>query len=257
MNKLCLHAGLIAVLFFGLSLPANDSEPLLTFILAGQSNMKGKFANVSEIPNEYKKQNEKIYFFNEKQGWQMLKAGETEPKGFGPEISFAFEMAKSLNKPIGIIKHSVGGTNLYSDWNPTKDQSEFTKLVTIYEKAKSQKNIKVVGMLWQQGGADAKKRQVAKNYLETFEKLITTSRAKLENDDLIFVSGRLPKKDEKSKPHWGLIREAHESVSLKNYAWVDCDSISIGPDNVHFDAKGMIDLGKAFAEKMVTMLTNK
>jgi len=74
---------------------------------------------------------------------------------------------------------------------------------------------------------------------------------------LVFLSGRIPAKNSKTKPHWQLVRAAQQDLEMPDYAWVDCDDISLGPDGVHYDAAGMVNLGERQATVMAARLTEK
>jgi hypothetical protein len=52
-------------------------------------------------------------------------------------------------------------------------------------------------------------------------------------------------------PFANLVRQAQESGS----EFVDCDALEVGDDEVHFTAKGQIDLGRLFADKLHAMMS--
>lgn len=253
-NVLYLPCFLILICFSHTGFCAQE-EPLLTFVLAGQSNMVGKRCRRANLPAELKKPNQQALFFNARAGkWVPLEPGKTEPTGFGPEISFGAEMAKRLKAPVGLIKHSAGGTNLAMQWNPGQPKSLYGALKKKALAAQKTRPIRIVGMLWQQGGADAKSEKMAKAYSENLKRLALQARKDFANPQMVFVSGRIPPKSTKKKPHWKLVRDAQQNLKLPHYAWVDCDALTKQKDGVHYDAKGMVDLGKLFAEKVDVLL---
>jgi hypothetical protein len=232
-----------------------DEKPLVTFVLAGQSNMVGKRCAKKELPDKLQKPNRQVLFFAAAmQSWIPIQPGKTEPQGFGPEISFGARMAERLKRPIGIIKHSRGGTNLAHQWNPDTPGSLYAELLARVKAARSTRKIHIAGMAWQQGGADSKREEMAVAYAQNLTKLIQRAREDFQNPKMAFVCGRIPPKDNKRKPFWKPVRNAQQNLSLFHYAWIDCDAISVGPDKIHYDAKGMVTLGNLQADKMLELI---
>lgn len=230
-------------------------EPLLTFVFAGQSNMVGKRCRANELPEHLQKPNPNALFFDHKsKTWIPIAPGRTEPSGFGPEISFAAAMSKRLGHPIGIIKHSRGGTNLHRQWDPDSDKSLFAELARKVKAAGEARPIRIVGMLWVQGGADAKSEEMAKAYADNLKRLVERSRVEFGNPEMTFLSGRLPAKDDQRKPFWKLVRAAQQNLKLEGYSWVNCDDISKGPDDIHYDTAGMVKLGERQSMLMAELL---
>ena len=244
----------IAVLLVGL-IEATPSQPLLTFVFAGQSNMVGKRCKPENLTKDLQKENPDALFFDaKKKSWTPIAPGKTEVSGFGPEIAIAATMTKELGQPIGIIKHSRGGMNLHQQWNPENPKSLFTSLNQQVEDARKLRPIKVVGMLWVQGGADAKTAEMANTYSDNLKKLIQSSRQHFQNPEMLFLSGRIPPKSSRTKPHWKIVRKAQQGLQLQGYQWVNCDDISTGSDNIHYDEAGMVKLGERQAKMMLVIL---
>jgi hypothetical protein len=231
------------------------AEPLPTFVFAGQSNMVGKRCRTQELPPQLQKENPNALFFQSKtRSWVPIAPGRTEPQGFGPEIAYASAMAEQLGHPIGIIKHSRGGTNLHRQWNPDDDKSLFGELVKKVKAAGEVRPIKVVGMLWVQGGADSKTEIMAKAYSTNLKQLVTRSRIEFANPSMVFISGRILPKSDKVKPFWKSVRQAQQDLKMDNYMWVNCDDITTGSDRIHYIAKGMVTLGQRQAKLMAEFL---
>ena len=244
----------IGVLLKGFS-GAKESQPLPTFIFAGQSNMVGKRCKVENLPQDLQMENPNALFFDAKnEKWIPIAPGKTEISGFGPEIAFAVEMSEDLNQTIGIIKHSRGGTNLYTQWNPENPNSLYAELNRKVEAARKLRSIQVIGMIWVQGGADSKSEMMSKAYSENLKQLIQRSRKDFQNPDMPFLSGRIPAKSSKTKPHWRIVRSAQQDLQLQGYQWVNCDDISTGSDNIHYDEAGMVKLGERQAKMMLEAL---
>jgi carbohydrate esterase-like sialic acid-specific acetylesterase len=245
--------------WLALAVPLHAEErPLITFVLAGQSNMSGEKSRAQELPPRLVKPNKNVLFFHSRsRKWLPMEPGKTQPRGFGPEISFGAEMAKRLKAPVGIIKLARGGTSLAGDWNTEKRGSLYAKLAKTVQAAKKTRPLRIVGMLWQQGGADAKAEKMAAAYAGNLACLAQRARKDFGSPTMPFVSGRIPPKSPVKKPFWKQVRLAQQELDLPHYGWVDCDSLEKGKDGVHYTARGMVDLGKLFAAKMSALLSSE
>ena len=237
---------------------AADEEPLQVFILAGQSNMVGVGAKeLLSLPKEMQAAQESVLFA---EYW----ADDFKPllpkNNIGPEVSFGYEMSKALKKKIALAKLAVGGTSIEVDWNPSEYNKEksigslYKRLTEYVSSLKSKhKNIKIVGLLWMQGEADS--RYHAKSvdqYKLKLEKLIDNFRKEFDSPDMFFICGRI--NTPADWPYRKNVRDAQESIKKKGYAWIDCDDLELGPDKLHFTLKGQVEIGKKYAEKMLTLM---
>ena len=118
---------LLAALTVALATTVNAADkPLKTFILAGQSNVRG-WGDSAKLPDDLRKGNDRVLMFEDGK-WQPLKPHSPafelqQPYGlaefhFGPEIAFGHELAKAFpDEPIGIIKYAEGGSSILA-WKP-------------------------------------------------------------------------------------------------------------------------------------------
>ena len=198
---------LVAAVF---STPAHAADkPTKTFILAGQSNMVG-WGDSTKLPDDLRNGDDRVLMF-EQGKWQPLRPRQPANKGqkrvgltefsFGPEIAFGHEMAKAWpDETIGIIKFSIGGTSVLA-WKPDwkmedadrvgqgRHGSLYKKLIEKVEAASKAGDIEIVGFLWLQGGGDMKMVDVAKEYLENLNSLVTAVRKETGVADLPFIYG--------------------------------------------------------------------
>lgn len=226
-------------------------DPLTVFVFAGQSNMVGKRAKAAELPEAYRGPQKNVLLFDGK-NWVPYQAGLGQKAGFGPEVAAALELAKALGHPVGIIKHSIGGTNLAVQWNPQKENNLYAALKEKVAAAGKARAIKVAGAFWMQGGADAKSETRAAVYGDNLDQLIAAMRKDFGNPDLPFVAGRSGRGPTSSNPRYpamGKVRAGQQKARL-NYAWIDCDKITVGPDKIHYDTLGLVDLGCKMAVAM-------
>lgn len=241
-------ASLVLVLIAG-SAPAAE-KPLKVFVLAGQSNMQG-LGNPAELPKDLQGEQKKVPSFDGKQ-WVPLAPAQT----FGPEIAFAARMSARFGEPIGIIKFFSGGTNLAKQWDPKNPGALYARMVATIKAAKEARKIEIAGMVWMQGESDALDAAMARDYAANLEAFIKVSRKDFGGSGMAFVAGRINPPMPRFV-HAEPVRKAIETCKLPNYAFVNCDKLTKNADNLHYNAKGLVDLGNAFADAMIKMLKAK
>lgn len=236
---------------------ADEEEPLQVFILAGQSNMAGTSAKfIDKLPAEMQKPQENALFA---EFWGDKFLPMMPKNNIGPEVSFGFEMAKSLKSKIAMIKLAVSGSSLEKDWNPNEYDKEknigvmYKRLIDYVKGLQvKHKKIKIVGMIWMQGESDSRYHaKTMEQYKTKLETLIDNCRKEFNSPEMLFVCGRV------NPPGWPFqknVREAQESVKKKGYAWIDCDDLELGEDKLHFTVKGQVELGKKFAHSMLALM---
>lgn len=228
----------------GLSL-GQETETLKVFVFAGQSNMVGMRSESGELPDSMGKPNPKALFWTG-DSWDSLAPGVSQEKGFGPEISFAHAWTERTGETIGIIKHSIGGTSLATQWLPEVKYSLFQKLKAKVEAAKESRPIEIVGMLWMQGERDSREPEMAAAYEKNLKHLVETAREEFGAPEMVFVAGRVNPPEGKYVAR-ETVRAAQKNLKLKGYRWIDCDDLSLGPDNLHYDTAGIVEMGLRFA----------
>lgn len=230
-----------------------EDAPLPVFLLAGQSNMAGH-GFVKELPKEKLAAQPDVLFYA-KDEWLPLEPGKVPAETkFGPEVSFGQAMAKHLGKTVGLIKSAQGGTDLAERWSPHNEGNmSFKSFVKKVKAAQKSRKIVIVGMIWMQGEADAKDEAMAKAYQKNLVTFIQTLRLEFGVADMPFVCGRINPVAAKytSVP---AVRAAQESVKMPGYLMIDCDNLSKGHDNIHYNAEGQLQLGELFAKGMISLL---
>ena len=252
--------------------PASEtSKPLKVFVCSGQSNMVGMLTNPNLLPTELQSDQQNLIFDGEK--WIPLgpnaktsSNGKAEP---GPELSFASEMSKSLGESVGIIKYAFPGRPIghwkRKSFNPpfelqheSRDKETLIKHGLYYAlldrvlKAKKSRPIEIVGMLWMQGESDAHKPELAAAYAANLESLIADARRDFGAPEMAFVAGRVNPLEPPAGPYAGApeVRKAQAECPAPKYAWIDCDGLSKGNDNLHYNTAGIVEMGKRFATAM-------
>lgn len=227
-----------------------EEKPLKVFVLAGQSNMVGMRALEEELPDDLKGEvNNALFFDGEK--WVPLAVGKTEEKGFGPEISFAKKLHAAGVGPIGIVKLSKGGSMLATHWHPTKQgDSLYKQLLAKVQAAKASRPIEIVGMLWMQGESDAVNENRSGRYADNLNILIDSLRAEFGSPNMVFIAGRVNPPLDKF-PEAETVRKAQEQCAVAGYAYIDCDDLEKGPDNLHYNTRGYVEMGNRFADAIL------
>ena len=252
------HA-LSIILVLGVSISAHvgaaQEKPLKVFVLAGQSNMVGAQGNASQLSKELQGEQIEAVFFDGKQ-WVPVAPGRTETRGFGPEISFAYRMREELKEPVGIIKHSIGGTSLALDWSPANHDSLYVQLLSKVSAARQQRAIEIIAMLWMQGERDSRDQGMAEAYAKNLASFISAARKDFRAPSMFFVAGRVnPPRPQ--YPFVDIVRSAQEECKEARYAFVDCDSLEKLPDGLHYSTRGLVDMGYRFAEAILRLMKSE
>lgn len=242
---------LIAFAYHTTLMAAEAEKPLQVFIFAGQSNMVGQ-EPLWTLPRDLWGEQKKAWFFEDTE-WRPLSPGLIQRKTFGPEISFAQKLSTDLDENIGIIKHALNGTNLDQQWSPTDPHSLYAQLLAKVKAAQKTKNIRIVGMLWMQGETDAGDHDMAARYSKNLSNFIRAARSDFQNPEMIFIAGRI-NPDKTRFPFVDVVREAQMTCNEPHYAFVDCDHLPKGGDNLHYNANGLVELGNTFADRMRTLM---
>jgi hypothetical protein len=247
-------------------------EKIKLFILSGQSNMAG--AGVSaELPEEMRRGNDRVLMF-ENGKWQPLRPLRNR---FGPEIAFGHTMAKAWpNETIGIVKQAKGGTGILA-WSPiwTKEKADLTRdghkgnlwkvLTDKIRDARQSADCEVMAFIWQQGGADMRKFETGKAYLENLKVLITGLRKETGVADLPFILGsyrtdeipddltginlqKLSKKYRRPGAAYVLKAQSDIQKAAPPCKMVPLRNLERHPQDVHYNTNGQLELGKLFAE---------
>jgi len=231
------------------SLAADD--PLPVFIFAGGSNMSGGRSKLEDLPKELKGEQANALVFDGTQ-WLQVSPEKVNKRGFGSEVSFAASMSQKLKRQIGIIKYSSHGTSLDTVWSPATRDSLYWELIRKVEAARKVRPIQIIGLIMLQGSGDSKDPKKAEVYAANLQAFIQAARKDLQTPNLLFACSRLRAGQPKDKfPFASLVRHAQENGS----EFVDCDALEVGDDEVHFTAKGQIDLGRLFADKLNGMMS--
>ena len=233
---------IVAMLALAMNVAAQAAEPLDVYICAGQSNMVGA-GQKEELPAELQAAQTNVFVFDGAK-WIVMEPS----KRVGPEVSFAYTLQRALNKPIGIIKHAKGGTNLAKDWNPADPKSLYSQLKQKVDAAGKAREIRIAGMIWMQGENDSRFEEMAKVYSQNLANLIQTARKDFNSPETPFAAGRV--NPPPAYKFADLVRTAQEKCTVERYSCINCDELTMQEGNLHYDTAGLVEMGKRFAQSI-------
>ncbi len=178
----------------------SKSGKFRVFVLMGQSNMHG-LAQATELTPPYSEKHDRIRIWaNGRWEYFVPRQERSHAKDFrnrfGPGVSMAHQLADYwTNDTIGIIKISDGGVGVRAfekNWSferaertfDGKKGSFYKDLMNAVAEAKRISEPEFSGFVWKQGGADGTKKDLAYEYFDTFNQLVSDMRADLGAPDL-------------------------------------------------------------------------
>lgn len=254
----------------------SNSKKMDIFILAGQSNMKGRGIlenkNADGLSNDIPDKN--IFNMSLKDNaWQAARhplhfVDTRDNAGIGPGLSFAREVKKKLSlKKIGLVPCARGGSWI-GLWNK-KSKREMTlfkggeTVGNLYQfcmdrSLVSKKKGEIKAILWLQGESDSNKEGRINNYQKQLKALVANMRQDLGKPELPFICATIGSflKDEKW-PGRDKINDVLLNIHkfIPNSACADARHLKghIG-DYVHYNAESANVIGKLMAEKYLELI---
>jgi hypothetical protein len=176
--------------------------------------------------------------------------------------SFVHALSQARPKDRFIVLHDSAGGSALASWVPDygppeltsrpgksgtmvkfdlgKNYREMTKRLALLQKAYPE--ARPLAFLWLQGEAD--KDKWAQVYLENFKRLIANVRRDMKSPDVFVIIGEPGKMEDG-------VRQAFADYIKQDpkSAFVPTTGLQRG-DNVHYDAKGYLELGRMFAKEL-------
>lgn len=220
------------------------------FIIAGQSNSSGYGKDSAFDPPDLL-----VHLFRNRGAWDLACHPMNEStfasdkvnaemglSGVSPYLSFGKRFHCLSHYPVGFVSAALGGSPI-SRWDITQNGDLFNNMIS---RVKSCQN-KASGILWYQGCSDTTPEQ-AKDYFESFERLVAETRKKL-GYDIPFFTYQLNRQiggihDES----WGIVREAQRLAADKIPGVYILPTIHCTlSDGIHNNAHSSIMLGEKMA----------
>ncbi|MEZ5452990.1 MAG: sialate O-acetylesterase [Thiothrix sp.] len=216
-------------------------------ILAGQSNMMGR-GKVNDLPATYKTTPANVTFFYQGREHPLAKFA-----WFGPEVSFAHDVARAFpNDHIILVKQAASGS-LIQQWQP--GQGLYKALLRqVGFATDAEENGKVDAILWMQGESDARSApDVANQYGSRFATLVSSLRKDLQSPDSLFIYGQVSLEHPEHNDTIEAVRSQQKSAQsqLANALMIPTDNLGRLDDGIHFNAAGQMELGKRFAKAYI------
>ena len=250
--------------------------PTKVFLVAGQSNAVGADTHASEIDQfppfvgAGAPQADVVLWYElngpngyDSGGWIPMQPA-TQSGAFGPELTFAREVAGETASPVAIIKSASGGTTLAVDWdpgNPAGQQLYASTLALVQTALADLTNRGITweleGVLWHQGENDMLDSVYVTQYEARLANLIAQLRADLGYPELKWFVG-----ETSFKCIWGLDYWDHMPIlKAAQLAVAEADprvtfvrsshlafKVTAGGPHYHFGTEGMLQLGEAYAK---------
>ncbi|MCA8977281.1 MAG: hypothetical protein KDC98_21345, partial [Planctomycetes bacterium] len=242
-----------------------DEADLVLFF--GQSNCEG-WAHPEGLPAGLRGAQPVVRIWNVvERRWQAVEAGRNTNYSpgapfFGAELGLA-AAAAGQTTPVWIIKAAQSPSSLgptpgpWNEWGAHAGEL-YPLLIARVEMAadaiRKQGLVPRVRAIWMmQGESDALEKGLARGYAGHLEELLLTLRVDLELRDLV---GRVPPRlrigliDARlgalGLPWTGRVRDAQRAVAanLSDCAVVETSDLSVLADGIHFDAAGLVELGR-------------
>lgn len=242
---------------------AQDTQPLEVekgafhlYLLAGQSNMAGRGAPAEQDKTAHPR----VFALNRENRWtpavEPLHFDKPTIVGVGPGLAFGKAMAEAdPNIVIGLIPCAVGGSPI-SVWKPHAHYPATG--VHPYDDAIARCRVAmqrgvIKGVLWHQGESDSN-AQDGPLYEQRLAELIQNLRRDLGVSDLLFVAGTLADAVIARAPETRYVIEAIQSVAEadERVFWVSAAGLACKDDQVHFNTEAARQLGRRYAEAVVT-----
>ena len=249
------------------NLPLAKKTHVRLFVLAGQRNMEGEDAFVSQIPQtpEFeplaKTQDDVLFRYSLGGGvkvsptWDPL--GPVDYLGnFGPELSFGARLRKSLGTKdgIAIVKFTHSGAQ-GPDWSPPGSPEARRNLypqLTAFIRAamddltRQGHDCTLEAIFWHTGENDTYFGPYFRNYAAAMQKLIAQVRLDFKQPALPwFISEQHPGAIWKNMP---AINTALRTLAESDKAIVVINTAQLPHERLHFGTKGTLLLGEELAQ---------
>jgi hypothetical protein len=222
-----------------------------------------------------------------KSGWETLSVqpkGSPRPKseprqygnfiqptgGFGPEISFARSLKNHDQKQgskhtMAVVKVAFSGTSVADDWDPSGEGNRgacYRALINELRVAQAQlksanEAYRFRGLVWIQGESDANANDAPK-YADRLKAMFHSLRHEIQAESMPILISVNPHFLEGKNHFMSEIIAAQKQVGkeLQGCRYVDCGGVGLA-NQVHFDSAGTIEVGKRFAESLLSMEQTK
>lgn len=226
-----------------------DDGVIGVFVLAGQSNMAG-WGKTSELSAPLRSGPANMLFYGSNNE-RVLGGG----RNFGPEVGFAHEISRNYpQKEFMIVKYAVSGTSM-NLWSPREGKKPglYRNLLAQISEATKGRDVEYLGFFWMQGEADSGDSNLSREYGMNLKNFVKGVRNDLDTPNLPFVYGQVnpPQRYRYAED----VRSAQEEAEkeIPHARMVHTDDLGRQAGDLHFDSRGLVELGERFAGEYVVM----
>ncbi len=217
------------------------------YLMAGQSNMMG-LASTQHLSAAYKTTPPNLKFF-----YKGSRRSLGQDVHFGPEVSFAHRIAREFpNDQHTIIKFAATGSHI-RQWFP--GEPFYEGMLRQFRLFVPPEKRTVAAIFWMQGEGDAFNRERASSYAENLTRFIASLRTELNVPDAPFIMGEINPVG-RDFPEVPLVQQQQRLVNntVPNTYLIPERGIKKIYDNIHFNADGMVEMGKRYAQQYLDWL---
>jgi hypothetical protein len=187
--------------------------------------------------------------------------------GFGPEIGMVRTLATKESRPLAVIKTAFSGTSVAADWNvgrPGQADACYRAMINEAKAATAAAKSKGVTLrprafVWVQGESDANAKD-APAYVANLTAMLKVLRSELEAPDLILLLGVNTRFGNGKNAFMPKVVEAQQAVAaaLPRARYVDtAGAETLPPSHTHFTAAGTLEIGRRYAEALLSLESAK
>ncbi len=198
-----------------------------------------------------------------KTGRQYGNFNKKSKGGFGPEIGMVRTLATKESRPLAVIKTAFSGTSVAADWNvglPGKADACYRAMIDEAKAAIAAAKSKDVTLrprafVWVQGESDANAKDTP-TYVTNLSAMLKSLRTELNAPDLILLLGVNTRFGNGKNAFMPKVIAAQQEVAaaLPRARYVDtAGAETLPPSHTHFTATGTLEVGRRFAEALLTL----
>jgi len=187
--------------------------------------------------------------------------------GFGPEIGMVRTLATKETRPLAVIKIAFSGTSVAADWNvglPGKADACYRAMIdeakAAIASAKSKDvTLRLRAFVWVQGESDANAKD-APAYAANLSTMLQRLRTDLNAPDMILLLGVNTRFGNGKNAFMPKVIDAQKEVAaaLPRARYVDtAGAETLPPSHTHFTAVGTLEIGRRYAEALLSFESAK
>ena len=187
--------------------------------------------------------------------------------GFGPEIGMVRTLAQKESRPLAVIKTAFSGTSVAADWNvghPGKADACYRAMIDEAKAAITSAKSKDITLrprayVWVQGESDANAKD-APAYVANLSAMLKSLRTELHAPDLILLLGVNTRFGNGKNGFMPKVIAAQQAVAaaLPRARYVDtAGAETLPPSHTHFTAAGTLEVGRRYAEALLSFESAK